>query len=74
MAAAPQRKGRRRGAVGFEGGEANKRKLLMREIEKLTNPDNKCRILIGDHAFDGDSLNGELDYKKASTTKKSRKD
>lgn len=50
----------------------------MREIEKLTNPDSKCKILINDFGFDGDSMAGELgaslDFKKAGTTKKSRKE
>ena len=47
----------------------------MREIEKLTNPDSRCKIAITDEALDADSMaGGLLDTKKASTTKKSRKD
>lgn len=77
MPAAPQRKGRRRGGLGFAGAEGDKRKLLMSEIEKLANPDNIRRTAIGDLGLDSDSggeFGSQLDFKKASTTKKSRKE
>lgn len=74
----PNRKGhRRRGGVGFDGGESHKRKLLMKEIEKLANPESKCKHANLD-GLDADSMGGDfgapIDLKKATTTKKSRKD
>ena len=49
----------------------------MSEIEKLANPDNIRRTAIGDLGLDSDSggeFGSQLDFKKASTTKKSRKE